>query len=125
MKKRDWHRVFPAMTTPFAEDLSVDYAALERLVDRLIVSGCKEVVALGSLGEAPALTKDEKIEILKRTKKALKDRAPLIAGISGVSTPECVALAKAADSAGTDGLMILPPFVYRGDWMAEEDRHVI
>jgi 1-pyrroline-4-hydroxy-2-carboxylate deaminase len=120
MEKRDWTGVFPAITTPFQADLTVDYKALERQIERLVESGCRGIVALGSLGEAPALIKEEKIMILERVKSVLKDRAPLIAGISAFSTAEAAALAKAAEGAGADGLMVLPPYVYRGDWRETE-----
>ena len=120
MEKKDWAGVFPAITTPFQADLAVDSEALERLVEMLIQSGCRGIVALGSLGEAPALAKDEKIEILKRVKRTLKSRAPLIAGISALSTAEAETLARAAHAAGADGLMVLPPYVYRGDWRETE-----
>jgi 4-hydroxy-tetrahydrodipicolinate synthase len=108
--------VFPAITTPFDTKLEVDTHALEQLVESMITSGCRGIVALGSLGEAPTLTREEKIEILKRTKKVLAGRAPLIAGISALRTSEAETLAKAAEQAGADGLMVLPPYVYRGDW---------
>jgi 1-pyrroline-4-hydroxy-2-carboxylate deaminase len=120
VEKRDWAGVFPAITTPFRCDLSVDCRALEELVERMIHSGCRGIVALGSLGEAPALAKEEKIEILKCAKRKLAGRAPLIAGISATSTAEAEALANVACAAGADGLMVLPPFVYRGDWRETE-----
>jgi 4-hydroxy-tetrahydrodipicolinate synthase len=120
LEKKDWAGVFPAITTPFASDLAVDYEALERQVDRLVRSGCRGIVALGSLGEAPALAKREKAEILLQAKEALKGRAPLIAGISAMSTAEAERLAKAAEIAGADGLMVLPNYVYCGDWRETE-----
>jgi 1-pyrroline-4-hydroxy-2-carboxylate deaminase len=120
VERRDWRGVFPAITTPFQSDLSVDYQALEKSIDRMIQGGCRGIVALGSLGEAPALAKDEKIEILRRAKRTLDGRAPLIAGISATSTADAVALARDAETAGADGLMVLPPFVYRGDWRETE-----
>jgi 1-pyrroline-4-hydroxy-2-carboxylate deaminase len=116
MEKTDWAGVFPAITTPFRPGLSVDFEALEGHVRWLIDAGCRGIVALGSLGEAPALTPPEKVEIVKRAKQALKGRAPLIAGISAMSTTEAVTLAKVSAAAGADGLMVLPPYVYRGDW---------
>jgi dihydrodipicolinate synthase/N-acetylneuraminate lyase len=120
MQKKDWAGVFPAVTTPFKEDLSIDCEAWERKVDWLVESGCSGIVALGSLGEAPTLTKDEKIELLQRAKHALQGRAPLVAGISALSTADAVDLAKAAMDAGADGLMVLPPYVYHGDWRETE-----
>jgi 1-pyrroline-4-hydroxy-2-carboxylate deaminase len=123
LDKKDWAGVFPAITTPFRADLSVDHEALEAQVDRLVRSGCRGIVALGSLGEAPSLSPEEKIAILATAKRALKGRAPLVAGISALATSEAEHLAKAAATAGADGLMVLPPYVYRGDWL-ETEAHV-
>ena len=118
--QRNWHGVFPAMTTPFREDFSVDYEAVGRQASWLVARGCSGLVALGSLGESPTLSLEEKVEILNACRRAIGDQAPLVAGISGLSTPEAVALAKAAGRAGCDGLMVLPPYVYRGDWRETE-----
>jgi 4-hydroxy-tetrahydrodipicolinate synthase len=116
MQKHDWQGVFPAITTPFLESFAVDHARLAKHVTWLADNGCRGIVALGSLGEAATLTFDEKISILETIKRTLGDRVPLIAGIAGLSSAECVALARRAADAGCDGLMVLPPYVYRGDW---------
>jgi 1-pyrroline-4-hydroxy-2-carboxylate deaminase len=116
LQQHDWTGVFPAMTTPFGPDLTIDYQGLESQLERFIRSGCRGVVALGSLGEAPVLETGEKLEILKQAARVLHGRAPLIAGISAMGTAEAVSLAKAAADAGADGLMVLPPYVYRSDW---------
>src|SRR5262249_41735062 len=102
--------------TPFLEDFSVDHARLSKHVVWLADHGCRGIVALGSLGEAQTLGFEEKISILESCKRALGDRIPLVAGIAGLSTAECVALAKRAAAVGCDGLMVLPPYVYKGDW---------
>jgi len=70
----------------------------------------------GSLGEAPTLTREEKVEILKQARRSLGDQAPVIAGVAALSTADAVWLAKEAYRAGVDGLMVLPPQVYRSDW---------
>jgi len=116
MQHRDWAGVFPAITTPFNADLSVDHDALAAHVQWLIASGCRGIVALGSLGESQTLTADEKIAILATCRRALPIEVPLVAGIAGLSTTECVALASRAAGVGCDGLMVLPAYVYRGDW---------
>lgn len=116
MNNKAWTGVFPAITTPFRSNLAVDYEAMERSINWMVESGCRGIVALGSLGEAPSLEKSEKIQILKCAKRALKGRAPLIAGISSLNTAEAETLAKSAQDAGADGLMVLPVFVYQGDW---------
>ncbi|MFT3881989.1 MAG: dihydrodipicolinate synthase family protein [Gemmatales bacterium] len=63
--KLNWHGVFPAITTPFHPDLSIDYDFLKKHLTWLIDQGCHGIVALGSLGEGATLEKDEKIAILK------------------------------------------------------------
>ncbi len=116
MDQKDWAGVFPAITTPFQADLSVDYETFGAQARWLVECGCNGIVALGSLGEAPALTREEKLELLKQAKRSLDGKAPVIAGISALNTAEAVWLAKEAHRVGVDGLMILPPLVYRGDW---------
>jgi len=115
MQKSDWSGVFSAITTPFRDDDTVDEAFLAQHARWLVESGCRGIVALGSLGEGATLTGAEKVRVLEVLRTALPDGALLIAGISGLSTRECVDLAGAAERAGCDGLMVLPPYVYRGD----------
>jgi dihydrodipicolinate synthase/N-acetylneuraminate lyase len=119
----NWTGVMPAMTTAFDEDLNVDHAFITRHAQWLIENGCTGIICLGSLGESPTLTFEEKIDILKTVVAALDGKAPTVAAISSLSTVEAVALAKAAQAAGCEGLMILPPYVYRGDWR-ESKAHV-
>lgn len=116
MQAMQWHGVIPAMTTAFRADGSVDHAFLEKHCNWLIDNGCTGIVALGSLGEGATLSFDEKAAILGTAVKTLAHRAPVVAGISALSTREAVALAKAAQEAGCAGLMVLPPYVYVGDW---------
>jgi 4-hydroxy-tetrahydrodipicolinate synthase len=116
MKQReDWAGVFVAITTPFDAADAVDHAFLARHTAWLIEAGCSGIVALGSLGEGATVTAAEKVAILETCRGALARGEPLVAGISGLSTAECVDLARAAARAGCDGLMVLPPYVYRGD----------
>jgi 4-hydroxy-tetrahydrodipicolinate synthase len=116
MDRRDWAGVFPAITTPFAADGSVDHRALAAHVDWLLESGCRGIVPLGSLGESNTLAFEEKVEVLRSCREAIGGRVPLVAGMAGLSTQECVALARAAERVGVDGLMVLPVYVYEGDW---------
>lgn len=109
-----WKGVMPAMTTAFNADFSLDHPAIARRAKWLIESGCTGIVALGSLGEAATLTSSDKQSVLETVRSAID--APLVAAISGLSTAETVALAKMAADSGCDGLMVLPPYLYRGDW---------
>ena len=111
-----WMGVIPAVTTPFKPDLSVDHDFLARHVRWLVDNGCAGVVALGSLGEAATLCFEEKLEVLRTCVAALRGKAPVVAGISALSTSESVRLAQEAAEAGCEGLMVLPPYVYSSDW---------
>lgn len=116
MNKAQWTGVFPAITTPFKPDLSVDHEFLARHVSWLIDNGCTGIVPLGSLGESATLERDEKIAILRTCVAAVGHRVPVVAGIAGLSTREGVRLAQAAADAGCEGLMVLPPYVHKGPW---------
>jgi 4-hydroxy-tetrahydrodipicolinate synthase len=120
MDRMQWSGVLPAITTPFRADGSVDHAFLREHASRLVDAGCRGIVALGSLGEANTLTGEEKIAIIRSLHEELDGRAPVVAGIASLSTAESVQLARAAEDAGADGLMVLPPYVYRGDWRETE-----
>lgn len=111
-----WRGVVPAVTTCFKAGSEVDHAFMARHCLWLIENGCTGMVALGSLGEGATLTFEEKVAILKNCAATLKGKAPVVAAISSLTTAESVSLAKAAQAAGCEGLMVLPPYVYKGDW---------
>jgi dihydrodipicolinate synthase/N-acetylneuraminate lyase len=110
-----WRGVFPAITTPFHPDLTVDFDLLRRQVSWYVDEGCQGIVPLGSLGEGATLTFDEKLAVLTACREAAAGRAPVVPGIAALSTAEAVALARAAEARGCEGLMVLPPYVYVGD----------
>jgi dihydrodipicolinate synthase/N-acetylneuraminate lyase len=112
----NWFGVMPAMTTAFDEHLQVDHAFMQRHAQWLLDHGCTGLVMLGSLGEAATLAFEEKVAVLKNMVATANGKAPIVAAISALSTTEAVSLAKAAEDAGCSGLMVLPPYVYRGDW---------
>lgn len=112
----NWKGVLPAVTTGFNNDLSVDHGFMGKHCRWLLDNGCTGIVALGSLGEGATLSFDEKLEILHTCVNAVRGRGPVVASISALTTSEAVAQAKAAADLGCDGLMVLPPYVYQGDW---------
>jgi dihydrodipicolinate synthase/N-acetylneuraminate lyase len=111
----NWYGVMPAMTTCFDAALRVDHGFMTRHARWMLANGCTGIVALGSLGEAATLAFAEKEAILKNVVAAAGE-APVVAAISALSTSEAVALAKTAEHTGCSGLMVLPPYVYLGDW---------
>jgi dihydrodipicolinate synthase/N-acetylneuraminate lyase len=112
----NWKGVMPAITTCFREDFSVDHGFMTTHCRWLLDNGCTGIVALGSLGEGATLSFDEKAQILHTCVEAVHGRGPVVASVSALTTSEAVALAKAATDLGCDGLMVLPPYVYQGDW---------
>lgn len=112
----NWKGVHPAITTPFNENLAVDHGFLAEHGRWLMDNGCAGIVALGSLGEGATLTVNEKSEILRTLGKTVHGNGTLVAAISSLSTAESVSLAKSANDLGCSGLMVLPPYVYLGDW---------
>ena len=112
----NWKGVMPAITTCFSSDLSIDHGFMVEHCRWLLHNGCTGVVALGSLGEGATLSVAEKQDILRMCVKAVQGRGPVVASISALTTSEAVVLAKAATELGCDGLMVLPPYVYKGDW---------
>lgn len=116
MSREMWQGVFPAITTPFDSDGGVDHEFLAGHARRLVAAGSRGIVALGSLGEGATLSFDEKVEVLRTLVATVGDRVPVIAGIAALSTDEAVRLAQAAAKVDCRGLMVLPPYVYKGDW---------
>ncbi|MBO0910960.1 MAG: dihydrodipicolinate synthase family protein [Acidobacteria bacterium] len=112
----NWNGVMPAITTCFDSKLEVDHGFMERHCRWLLDNGCAGIVLLGSLGEGATLAFDEKVKIVRNCVRAAGGRAPVVASISALSTKEAVSLAKAAADEGSDALMVLPPYVYLGDW---------
>jgi len=112
----EWKGVMPAITTCFDENLEIDHEFTAKHVKWLIENGCTGIVCNGSLGEGGTLSLDEKIALWKTCVAAIGDKGPIVAAIAALSTAEAVAQAKAAADAGCEGLMVLPPYVYRGDW---------
>src|SRR5215471_481161 len=112
----NWKGVMPAITTALTEELRVDHGFMTKHCRWLLDNGCAGIVALGSLGEGATLTFDEKIEVLRTCVAAVQGSGPVVASISSLTTAEAVALAKAAADLGCDALMVLPPYVYQGNW---------
>lgn len=119
----EWKGVMPAITTCFDRNLKVDLPFTADHCAWLVDNGCTGIVPLGSLGEGATLAFDEKLAVVKTCVQAVGKRVPVVAAISSLSTREAVDLAKALADLGCQGLMVLPPYVYLGDWR-ETKAHV-
>jgi 4-hydroxy-tetrahydrodipicolinate synthase len=102
-------RLLTAMITPFKADGSVDYAGAEKLAHMLTSDGSDGVVVSGTTGESPALTDDEKIELVAAVKKAIP-RATVVAGTGSNDTRHSVHLSERAMKAGADALLAVVPY---------------
>lgn len=79
-----------AIVTPFNEDESVDFNALEKVIDFTVSNGVDYIVSLGTTGETPTLSKQEKLDIVNFTVEKINNRVPVVVGIGGNNTREIV-----------------------------------
>ena len=110
-----WRGVFPALTTQFKPDQSLDIEATLKHLETLIRSGIHGVIVLGTVGENTSLEYDEKLDVMKAVAGAVRGRIPLLTGVAEYTTVLACRFARAAERAGLDGLMVLPAMVYKSD----------
>ena len=110
-----WDGVWPAITTPFDADGAIDLDRLRRKVRLLREAGCAGVVALGTLGETPSMATEEKEAVVRTVREEWPNPGRLCVGVSGDSTEAMARWAGRAKELGAGKLMVLPPYVYRGD----------
>ena len=103
-------RLLTAMITPFNDDLSIDWAGVEKLAKHLVSIGHDGIVVNGTTGEAPTTSDDEKIEIIKVVRKAVDGKAKVVAGAGNNETSHSVEQAEMAANAGADGLLVVTPY---------------
>ncbi len=99
-----------AIVTPFRKDDSVDFNSLANLVEHIIVNKAEYIVVLGTTGENPTLTKDEKKAILSLVIESVNKRVPLVAGIGGYNTLDVINKIKKTDFDGIDAVLSVTPY---------------
>lgn len=99
-----------ALVTPMNEDESVDYAALERLLEWHIQSGTQAIVAVGTTGESATLDMKEHCDVIRFVVERVKKRIPVIAGTGANSTTEAIELTQCAKQAGADACLLVTPY---------------
>ncbi|WP_296831516.1 4-hydroxy-tetrahydrodipicolinate synthase [Thiomicrospira sp.] len=99
-----------ALVTPMNEDESVDFAALERLIEWHIQSGTQAIVAVGTTGESATLDMKEHCEVIRFVVERVKKRIPVIAGTGANSTTEAIELTQCAKQAGADACLLVTPY---------------
>ena len=99
-----------ALITPFNEDKSVDFAALEQIVNHVIDGGADFLVALGTTSEAPTLTTEEKKQVVSTILKVNAKRLPVLLGLGGNNTAGVIEQIKTQDFTGIDGILSVVPY---------------
>ena len=113
MKNFKWEGVMPAITTQFDSEGSLSLSAFKNNLAHQIKAGVHGIILGGTLGEASTLTSSEKESLLKTTLEQVEGKIPVIMNIAEQSTDQAVGSAKAAETNGASGLMLLPPMRYR------------
>ncbi|WP_165311657.1 dihydrodipicolinate synthase family protein [Vibrio ziniensis] len=112
VKKINWSGVFPAVSTQFNADFSIDFEATFNVINNLIEDGVSGLVVCGTVGENTSLSLEEKIQVAETAVAAAKGRVPVIVGVAEFTTVAAIKIAKAVEKVGVDGIMLMPALVY-------------
>src|SRR5688572_4060326 len=111
----DWSGVFPALTTKFNPDDSLDIEMFTKNLELQLEAGVNGVILGGSLGEASVLMHEEKSKLVHHAVELVEGRIPVILNIAEGSTREALKQVAVAEAMGCSGLMVLPPMRYHAD----------
>ncbi|AYG83633.1 4-hydroxy-tetrahydrodipicolinate synthase [Streptomyces hundungensis] len=111
--KTTFGRALCAMVTPFTASYELDLPAAQELAAHLVDNGCDGLVLNGTTGESPTTSDEEKTALVRAVVEAVGDRAAVVAGVGSASTAHTVELARAAERAGADGLLVVTPYYSR------------
>jgi 4-hydroxy-tetrahydrodipicolinate synthase len=112
---KPWTGVYPAVTTQFKPDLSLDLDATVRHCEALIDSGVAGLIMLGSLGENVTLEPPEKRTLIETIVRAARGRVPVLSGVAETSTAAACRYVREMEKLGAAGVMVMPAMVYKGD----------
>lgn len=107
--------MFPAVTTQFHEDQSLDLRATAHHLEALIDSGVTGLILCGSLGENQALDPEEKRQVVKMAVEVSRGRVPVLSGVAETSTAQACRYVRDCQALGAGGFMVMPAMVYRAD----------
>jgi dihydrodipicolinate synthase/N-acetylneuraminate lyase len=115
MTKHLWTGVFPAITTQFRQDLSLDLEATARHLEALLASGVQGVIVCGSLGENQTLDAEEKRRVVDLAVQVAGKKVPVLSGVAETSTEAACRYVKDCEALGANGFMVMPAMVYKAD----------
>ncbi len=113
--KIHWKGVYPAITTKFNEDGSLDFKTFEKNIHTQLEAGIHGIILGGTLGEASTLKNGEKLQLLEKTLELVDGNIPVIINIAEPTTDAAIEAARDAQKNGAAGLMLLPPMRYKAD----------
>jgi len=99
-----------AVITPFKNDLSIDFAAMGRIIEHIIAGGVNYIVLLGTTGESSTLNREEKSALTSFAVEAIGKRVPLVVGIGGNNTSDIVSYIRQSDMDGVDAILSVAPY---------------
>ena len=99
-----------ALITPFMENGAIDFAAVARVVDNLIAGGVDYILVLGTTGETPTLTKDERKALIRFVRERVAGRVHLMVGVGGNCTHDVIATLRTWDLSGYDAILSVNPY---------------
>lgn len=111
----NWKGVYPAVTTKFNQDFTIDFDEFQKNLQAQLDAEVNGIILGGTLGEASSLSGEEKSDLIKSTKEVVQDKIPVIINIAEQTTEAAIGAAKTAEVDGANGLMMLPPMRYKAD----------
>lgn len=106
---KEFHGIIPPVVTPLDAEQKLDVSGLERLLEHMISGGVHGLFILGTTGEGPALGGPLQKEMIRETMRIVKNRLPVLAGISSAAFADSVDLASVARTSGCAGVVAAPP----------------
>lgn len=111
-KQINWTGVFPAVTTQFNPDFSINYEKTHTVISNLVADGVSGLIICGTVGENTSLSMEEKVHLAEIAVDAAKGRVPVLCGIAEFTTAKAIEVGLAVEKVGVDGIMLMPALVY-------------
>ncbi|MFN3985550.1 MAG: dihydrodipicolinate synthase family protein [Rhodocyclaceae bacterium] len=111
-KSVNWSGVFPAVTTQFNSDFSVNLEATHKVMQNLVRDGVSGLVVCGTVGENTSLSTQEKVSLVEVARDAAGGKVPVISGVAEFTSANAIAVAREVQRVGADGIMLMPALVY-------------
>lgn len=110
--KTKFSGIIPPLVTPLIDNETLDIEGLEKLIEHVVAGGVHGIFILGTTGESQSISFHLRYQMVVETARILKNRLPLLVGISDTSVADSVSLAKTAADAGADAVVSAPPYYY-------------